>query len=476
MLLLGALLSLAPARAQSDELCFRETGQCISGRIRQFWQENGGLPVFGFPITPQRAEAVREGVFESQWFERARLELHPENPRPFDVLLGRLGVDRLEQQGRDWFSFPRADAATRARPDCRYFPETGHAVCGRFLTAYRSYGLSFANTPGITFEESLALFGMPVSGATMEANAEGGVFLTQWFERGRFELHPQNAPPFDVLFGRLGAEILVEYTQPAPAPTPAPPTLTPGPGPGGCTPAMTFVRDVAVPNGSTLEPGARFERIWRVRNDGTCYWDNFRLVFANGDQLGGPASVQVPFASRGAEVNISVPLVAPNTPGNYRGHWIMQADNGATFGGLIVDIVVAAQATPTASPTPTPPPAITIPPAPPTATPVFDSAVTGSVSYLEFFELPPDALITVELVQVSPAAVIATSRFPTEGRQQPYPFRVTYSPASIDPAALYAVQARIEADGQVLFATTDTYFVLTQGWPSHVDLVLQRVP
>jgi murein DD-endopeptidase MepM/ murein hydrolase activator NlpD len=39
--------------------------------------------------------------------------------------------------------------------------------------------------------------------------------LTQWFERARFEYHPRNAPPFDVLLGRLGAELGGE---PAPLP------------------------------------------------------------------------------------------------------------------------------------------------------------------------------------------------------------------------------------------------------------------
>lgn len=34
----------------NDARCFPETGQCISGRFRSFWEENGGLPVFGYPI------------------------------------------------------------------------------------------------------------------------------------------------------------------------------------------------------------------------------------------------------------------------------------------------------------------------------------------------------------------------------------------------------------------------------------------
>ena len=60
----AALLALAPAggtQAQSSQRCFGETGFCIAGRIREFWEQNGGLPVFGLPITPQQQEELVEG-------------------------------------------------------------------------------------------------------------------------------------------------------------------------------------------------------------------------------------------------------------------------------------------------------------------------------------------------------------------------------------------------------------------------------
>src|SRR5512147_1803871 len=107
-LLVLVSLPPAPIRAQ-EQRCFPETNQCISGRIRAFWEQNGGLPVFGFPTTPQHEEVVAGKPYQAQWFERNRMELHPENQPPYDVLLGRLGVDRLQQQGRDWFTFPKAD-------------------------------------------------------------------------------------------------------------------------------------------------------------------------------------------------------------------------------------------------------------------------------------------------------------------------------------------------------------------------------
>jgi hypothetical protein len=219
------LLCLAPIAQAQDQRCFPETGQCISGRTRQFWEQNGGLPVFGFPTTDQHQEQIEGKPFQVQWFERNRLELHPENARPYDVLLGRLGVDRLAQQGRDWFTFSKGGE----QPGCRHFAETGHTLCGAFLSYFRSHGLDLGQ-PKITEAESLALFGLPISEMSLETNASGASVQTQWFERARFELHPENQPPYDVLLGLLGNEIRTNTTPPAPQPpppgqTPLPPSV-----------------------------------------------------------------------------------------------------------------------------------------------------------------------------------------------------------------------------------------------------------
>lgn len=215
LLLIGlglGLTSAVPAEAQTAERCFAETGFCISGRIREYWEQNGGLPVFGLPISAQ-AEIQADGTsVEAQWFERNRIELHPENARPYDVLLGRLGVDRLQQQGRDWFAFPRSEPQS----ECRYFAETGHNVCGDFLSAWRANGVELDGQPGKTEAESLALFGLPLSDAQVET-IEGQEYTVQWFERARFELHPENAPPYNVLLGLLGTEVNGIDPRPDPA-------------------------------------------------------------------------------------------------------------------------------------------------------------------------------------------------------------------------------------------------------------------
>ena len=41
----------------------------------------------------------------------------------------------------------------------------------------------------------------------MEVNASGTRVLTQWFERARFEYHPENPAAYRVLLGRLGVEV-----------------------------------------------------------------------------------------------------------------------------------------------------------------------------------------------------------------------------------------------------------------------------
>jgi hypothetical protein len=194
-----------PVTPPSDDArCFEQTGFCISGRIREYWEQNGGLMVFGYPISPQRAETIEGQNLQVQWFERNRLELHPANPRPYDVLLGRLSSDLLNYQNRDWQQFPQ----TGNQSGCRFFAETGQSVCGEILAAWRANGLELDGRPGKTADENLALFGLPISPPQTETLSDGRQYTVQWFERARFELHPENPAPHNVLLGLLGNEVM----------------------------------------------------------------------------------------------------------------------------------------------------------------------------------------------------------------------------------------------------------------------------
>jgi hypothetical protein len=183
----------------SPTVTFPETGYSLSGRFLSYWRSNGGLPVFGYPIDSEQQTDGRV----VQWFERERFELHPENRgTPYEIELGRLGAEALERQGRDWMTFPKADPRTP-----HYTAETGHAIAPQFWDYWRSHGLEFGDR-GISYRESLALFGYPLSEAQMEQGSDGQMYVIQWFERARFEYHPDNPAAYRVLLGRLGAEVL----------------------------------------------------------------------------------------------------------------------------------------------------------------------------------------------------------------------------------------------------------------------------
>lgn len=147
---------------------------------------------------------------------------------------------------------------------------------------------------------------------------------------------------------------------PTTGPVPIPPSETPpsGSGPGGCLLSAQFVADVTIPDNTAIAPGAAFVKTWRVKNGGTCTWDTaYQLVFAEGNQMSGPAGVDVNNTPPGSTADISVNLKAPTSPGTHTGKWRLRASNGAIFGGLTVVIVVPATPTPTPVPptdTPTP--------------------------------------------------------------------------------------------------------------------------
>ena len=216
------LIPSMPTQAASDDRCFAETGFCISGQIRSYWERNGGLPVFGFPTSEFRSMDIEGNPFMAQNFERNRLELHPENKAPYDVLIGRVGalnLTALEQQvGVDSYIFVSDDYDTAAFDDgdlmknfpknAKWFPQTKFFVPNEFLPYWQTHGLQLDGKKSISEAESLALFGLPLTGGFMSEDVGNGCDFVQIFERARFEYHPENPEPYKVLLGLLGNEFL----------------------------------------------------------------------------------------------------------------------------------------------------------------------------------------------------------------------------------------------------------------------------
>ncbi|GMV32692.1 MAG: hypothetical protein AMXMBFR60_05210 [Chloroflexota bacterium] len=96
----------------------------------------------------------------------------------------------------------------------------------------------------------------------------------------------------------------------------------------------SFVEDVTVPDNASIVVGKAFIKTWKLKNVGSCAWTSgYSLVFDSGDQMGGPASQQLTngTVAPGQTIEISVNLVAPNSPGTYKGNWKLKDPNGAIF-------------------------------------------------------------------------------------------------------------------------------------------------
>ncbi|MEO7911126.1 MAG: L,D-transpeptidase, partial [Roseiflexaceae bacterium] len=152
-----------------QNLFFSETNHHLSDRagFLNYWRENGGVLIFGYPLSEEIIEKGRV----VQYFERARFEYHPEN-------FGKDGQIQLALLGRE---LTVGRAFPDATPDLgtQYFPETKHTLSGKFLKFWLKRG-------------GLAVFGFPISEPLDEVSpSDGQTRTTQYFERARFEYHPE---------------------------------------------------------------------------------------------------------------------------------------------------------------------------------------------------------------------------------------------------------------------------------------------
>jgi N-acetyl-anhydromuramyl-L-alanine amidase AmpD len=90
--LLVALNNASPATVH-----FVETNLDVAGDFYDFWVTHGGLPIFGYPIRPERVMPLPNGsTIHYQSFERARLERQPGGT----ITLGLVEVERLTLLGQ----------------------------------------------------------------------------------------------------------------------------------------------------------------------------------------------------------------------------------------------------------------------------------------------------------------------------------------------------------------------------------------
>ena len=158
------IVAVGVSRAQSNppEIYFDETGHAVRAEFLEFFNSHGGLAIFGYPLT----EAFTKNGQLFQYFQRARFELHPDNPAGFQVQLSLLG---------DLLNYDRPGVAdpTTTNPRCHYFPETRHSVCNAFLDYFNKNG-------------GLDVFGYPIGELDIDHDRP-----IQSFQRMRMEWYPE---------------------------------------------------------------------------------------------------------------------------------------------------------------------------------------------------------------------------------------------------------------------------------------------
>jgi hypothetical protein len=173
---LAPLPPITPAPGPTSRY-FPETGQSVGHGFLRYYDQNGGLARFGYPLTGEVAEVLGDGhTYTVQYFERARFEWHTESGTGV-VILGLVGAELLRARGVGVGSA---------------------ALDPSFAAFYPTMG-------------GLSQLGAPVRPAELEALSDGHTYKVQYCERARLEEHGAAGP----LLGLVGAELLGVRSGPA---------------------------------------------------------------------------------------------------------------------------------------------------------------------------------------------------------------------------------------------------------------------
>jgi uncharacterized protein YkwD len=175
-----------------------------------------------------------------------------------------------------------------------------------------------------------------------------GVFISAFLPFVLIGCIPQEISPTPTRIQSTPVSVPTSTLSPAPTMTPTvlngEPTNAPSQPPmeeplleatttKNCVDTAGFFGDVTVPDGSSFEQNQPFTKTWRIRNEGTCTWnESYALVFHSGDILNGALSNPLPAAKPGEIVDVSVNLRSPATGGEFIGYWQFQDPYGKRFG------------------------------------------------------------------------------------------------------------------------------------------------
>lgn len=165
----------------------------IHDKMYNFWHSNGGLPVFGYPISPRFYEVDSKGeMVEVQYFERVRLEYHP----------ARAGMPEVVQAGTLGREAEIAGTPAGLLPAGLEGKQVIATVDGVQLSIPRLF---------VNFREAIGgrqVIGMAVTQVLVDRNDEGRAIWVQYFDKARLEYNPDMIGTiYEVQLSRLGADV-----------------------------------------------------------------------------------------------------------------------------------------------------------------------------------------------------------------------------------------------------------------------------
>jgi len=260
-------------------------------------RQNSGYPKIDAPsqLAQYRVGVERGSVYRT-WIETTLIDT------------GVMPVDRL-------FAYEKPEHAIRDLKDNRI-----DVVVMDRLPAEKYLQEGGLETIGEDLNAQLLAIALPKGAGTLQAKLNEA--LTQLQNEGAI------------------AELTTEYLNldtsnvlPITSPTPGAAVPAPTSAPGACYDGLEYVADVTIPDGKVMDPGENFDKTWRVKNTGTCTWDNnYWFVFVQGDQMNGSAERVRGTVSPGDTYDVTIDQRAPKNPGRYGGVWQMTNGNQVAFG------------------------------------------------------------------------------------------------------------------------------------------------
>jgi hypothetical protein len=185
------------AAAQPGSRYFPATGYTVAGTFLAYWTSHGGVPQLGLPISHTYIERndADGNTYCVQYFERARLEYHPEQSDPkYQVMLGLVGVEAAR------IRYPHGVSA----------PTNGDFSIMENDNDFIDYwGMHNENV------------GFPITFPFDEQEIDGNHYRVRYFERARLERHRKIG---EIMLGLVGSEVYHQKQNVANAPA-----CTPGP-------------------------------------------------------------------------------------------------------------------------------------------------------------------------------------------------------------------------------------------------------